>query len=315
MKKFGFMPRAFILFVFLLSVFSLAQAQAARSWVAPSPTGDDANPCSRTAPCQTFAGAISKTHEGGEIDALEPGAYGTVSINKALTIDGGTGSGWASIHASSNTGSIPVNVTSGPHVDTAEVTLRNLSLNGIKQAGTGGDHGIQIIRAFNVHIQNVEIQNFSNEGINVAAADSVALFVDNARFTRDTTAIRMTTSSGFITFQFNRLNVMGSTNGVNAVANSRGTIRDSYFGGLTGTTNGGVKVSSGCTINIENSMFSNDELAVNVDTGGTARISDNCFYNNSVALSGTGTIATATNTNKFAGNSQDGSPNDVVGFK
>src|SRR6201987_5060302 len=64
-------------------------AQATRTWV--SGVGDDVNPCSRTAPCKTFAGAISKTAAGGEIDALDPGGYGTVTITKSITIDGGGG--------------------------------------------------------------------------------------------------------------------------------------------------------------------------------------------------------------------------------
>ncbi len=66
---------------------AIAQAQASRTWV--SGVGDDANPCSRTAPCKTFAGAISKTAAGGEIDALDPGGFGAVTITKAITIDGG----------------------------------------------------------------------------------------------------------------------------------------------------------------------------------------------------------------------------------
>src|SRR6202049_4231120 len=66
-----------------------AQAQASRPWV--SGVGDDANPCSRTAPCKTFAGAISKTAAGGEIDALDPGGFGAVTITKAMTLDGGGG--------------------------------------------------------------------------------------------------------------------------------------------------------------------------------------------------------------------------------
>src|SRR3982751_2046414 len=75
-----------------------ANAQATRTWV--SGVGDDVNPCSRTAPCKTFAGAISKTAEGGEIDALDPAGYGGLTITKAITVDGGTGSGWASdLHA------------------------------------------------------------------------------------------------------------------------------------------------------------------------------------------------------------------------
>src|SRR5882724_2145023 len=66
------------------------QAQASRTWV--SGVGDDANPCSRTAPCKTFAGAISKTAAGGEINVLDPGGFGAVTITKAITIDGSGGS-------------------------------------------------------------------------------------------------------------------------------------------------------------------------------------------------------------------------------
>src|SRR3981189_3269586 len=62
-----------------------AHAQATRTWV--SGVGDDANPCSRTAPCKTFAGAISKTAAGGEIDCLDPGGFGAVTITKSMTID------------------------------------------------------------------------------------------------------------------------------------------------------------------------------------------------------------------------------------
>src|SRR4051812_37920006 len=64
-----------------------AQAQATRTWV--SGVGDDANPCSRTAPCKTFAGAISKTASGGEINCIDPGGFGAVTITKSITIDGG----------------------------------------------------------------------------------------------------------------------------------------------------------------------------------------------------------------------------------
>src|SRR3989441_6839850 len=83
-----------------LACNSMAQAQACRTWV--SGVGDDANPCSRTAPCKTFAGAISKTAECGEIDVLDPGGFGTVTITKAMTIDGTHGSGFGSILNSGN---------------------------------------------------------------------------------------------------------------------------------------------------------------------------------------------------------------------
>src|SRR6185369_8284679 len=86
-----------ILLFALLGLGASAQlhAQSPRTWV--SGVGDDANPCSRTAPCKTFPGAISKTAAGGEINCLDPGGFGTVTITKSITIDCSNGGGIAGI--------------------------------------------------------------------------------------------------------------------------------------------------------------------------------------------------------------------------
>ena len=110
-------------FLIVLAAASLAfavpsaNAQATRTWV--SGVGDDANPCSRTAPCKTFAGAISKTAAGGEINALDPGGFGAVTITKAITIDGGGGQVASTLVAGTNG-----IIVSAPA--TANVTLRNI---------------------------------------------------------------------------------------------------------------------------------------------------------------------------------------------
>src|SRR5262245_53228880 len=98
MNKIRFTSNAITALLFILAFASFAQAQATRTWV--SGVGDDVNPCSRTAPCKTFAGAISKTAAGGEIDALDPGGFGAVTATKSITIDGTTGAGFGSILAS-----------------------------------------------------------------------------------------------------------------------------------------------------------------------------------------------------------------------
>src|SRR5213595_1499896 len=85
MNTFRFAMKTLAVVIFTLAFVSLAQAQATRTWV--SGVGDDANPCSRTAPCKTFAGAISKTAACGEINALDPGGFGAVTITKSMTID------------------------------------------------------------------------------------------------------------------------------------------------------------------------------------------------------------------------------------
>src|SRR5437762_1482201 len=100
MSKFRFTLQTLSLIMFTLALTSIAQAQATRTWV--SGVGDDLNPCSRTAPCKTFAGAISKTFINGEIDVLDPGGFGTLSITKSITVDG-TGT-FASVLASGTNG-------------------------------------------------------------------------------------------------------------------------------------------------------------------------------------------------------------------
>src|SRR5207247_6500229 len=111
------------LVVFVILAFaSFCQAQATRTWV--SGVGDDANPCSRTAPCKTFAGAISKTAAGGEISVLDPGGYGTVTITKSITIDG------SSVVASILNSGVNGVIVNGSGVT---VTLRRIMING---AGT-----------------------------------------------------------------------------------------------------------------------------------------------------------------------------------
>jgi hypothetical protein len=131
MNKFRFTINALAIAIFTLAFASMAQAQATRTWV--SGVGDDVNPCSRTAPCKTFAGAISKTAVDGEIDCLDPGGFGAVTITKAITIDGGA-TGEGSILAALTNG-INVNVST-PGV-TNWVQIRNLSINGAGSGLTG----------------------------------------------------------------------------------------------------------------------------------------------------------------------------------
>ena len=150
--------------IFLLS--SAAQAQATRTWV--SGVGDDANPCSRTAPCKTFAGAISKTAPGGEIDALDPGGFGALTITKSLTIDGGGGQ-VASVLVLGTNGIV---VAAGP---TDVVTLRNLRINGIVSGANGGIDGIHYTSAGDLHVEKCYIFGFKGDGIKVGTTAAGAL--------------------------------------------------------------------------------------------------------------------------------------------
>src|SRR5215831_20080272 len=108
---------------FIVFCTTLLSAQASRTWV--SGVGDDANPCSRTAPCKTWAGAISKTAPGGEIDALDPGGFGALTITKALTIDGGGGQVASTLVTGGVNGFVVVAGASDA------VILRNIRITGV----------------------------------------------------------------------------------------------------------------------------------------------------------------------------------------
>ena len=128
MNDFRLALRTSALFGVTFLFVSVVSAQVTRTWV--SGVGDDANPCSRVAPCKTFAGAISKTAPGGEIDCLDPGGFGAVTITKSITIDCGAGQVGSILAAGTN----GINV-SAPTTDI--VRIRNLSIQGITTGSTG----------------------------------------------------------------------------------------------------------------------------------------------------------------------------------
>src|SRR3954453_2894518 len=150
-----------------LALFALsapAHAQATRTWV--SGVGADANPCSLTAPCKTFAGAISKTFINGEIDCLDPGGFGTVTITKSITIDC-TGT-FGSILASGTNG-VNISIAVNANDPFRTVRLRGLSINGTGASGTIGTRtglkGVSITQAAAVFIEDTVISDFSSQGI------------------------------------------------------------------------------------------------------------------------------------------------------
>ena len=193
-------------FVGFMFLGSSAFAQATRTWV--SGVGNDADPCSRTAPCKTFANAISKTTDGGEISVIDAGGYGPVVITKPITISGiGTQS---SILAPSGGAGIVVNFISAPAApQTATVALRNIQIN-----GTGvGANGVIVVSAVptQVILDNVNIYGFgsnavlaeglskvmisggmlsNNTGIAIHALETSSISVENAQLVGNNIAVQ-----------------------------------------------------------------------------------------------------------------------------
>ena len=158
-------PVGFVV-LWLFAASPATAALAARTWV--SGIGDDANPCTRTTPCKTFAGAIAKTAAGGEIDALDPGEYGSVDITQSVTIDGGAE--MAKILVPTNRTGVNIFASS---YDT--VTLRNLTLQSLSP-GTGT--GIDIVGGRNVLIEHCAVFGTRN-GIAFTPVFGMSLMVSD----------------------------------------------------------------------------------------------------------------------------------------
>ena len=209
--------------MFLLVTMS-ASAQATRTWV--SGVGDDVNPCSRTAPCKTFAGAISKTASGGEIDVLDPGGFGTVTVTKPMTFDG-TGT-FASSLASATFG-FQINSA----VANTTVTLRGLSING---AGTTlGIKGVRVLTnagaTVNVHIEDCVIFNFSNAGVSVETSAAANIFVRNTSIRTCNDGIDVVPTAGTVGLHIENSKIDQNANfGVNLQPTAGVTVKASIAG-------------------------------------------------------------------------------------
>ena len=256
--------------IFTLALCSLAPA-ATRTWV--SGVGDDVNPCSRTAPCKTYAGAISKTSKDGEISTLDPGGYGTVLITKSLTINGGGGGqGYGSILVSNGvSGGIVINITDVN--DTRKtVRLNWLDING---ASTGQD-GIRWVAGNELHIENTTIDGFMGDGIDVAfpALSNTFLSLKNVTIRNcGVSGVKMAANTtGTTTVMAESLNITRCQTGFDALNGTRANIVRSVF--ALNTT--GVNVSesgSGSVVNLDSTSISaNSGVGINVGAGARARI-------------------------------------------
>lgn len=167
-----FLTKIFATLAFLFALMATpAMAQATRTWV--SGVGDDVNPCSRTAPCKTFAGAISKTAAGGEINVLDPGGFGGVTITKSITIRADGVEAGALV---SGTSGITINAAA-----TDKIVIDGLDIEGLSN-GTS-THGINILSAREVFVRNTSIRGFNaaatGTGIRITGTNSVRLYVEN----------------------------------------------------------------------------------------------------------------------------------------
>ncbi len=260
-----------------------ANAQAARTFV--SGVGSDLNPCSRTAPCSTFVGAMSKTAAGGEIDCLDSGGFGTVTIDKSLTIDC-TGVGGSILSVG---GTTAVTVNTGP---SDRVILRNLNFTG---AGSGGI-AIRFLAGLHLVVENVRIANYTNAGIEVNKSTSGNIYVRDAVISNVPTGIRLSTTTGAITAQIDNTRIDNVTNGLDVT--STGVVASISNSVVMAASGAGLLTSGPGFINASKTVLARNGIGVNsISFGGSIRISSNALDDNTtgIAFANGGTVSSAGN--------------------
>ncbi|HYD25523.1 MAG TPA: hypothetical protein VEB68_12075 [Croceibacterium sp.] len=290
-----------------------ASAQATRTWV--SGVGDDVNPCSRTAPCKTFAGAISKTAAGGEINCLDPGGFGAVSIIKSMTInciytEGGALAGG---------NGITVNLPSSTDV----VMLKGLDIFGVSPP----THGVRFVNNGTLIIEDCTIRRFNaanSFGVSAQPSGAAKLYI------RDTTIadngngatggginVQPTTATGSIKVFMDNVTVINNANnglslnstGATAAAGIVVQIDDSTFGGSSNGISSLTPVgASSVTALITNSrVFNNSTNGIlGNGTGTRLRVATTAITGNNVGVNPGG----GSNINDLGGNLNVGNTNN-----
>jgi hypothetical protein len=297
MNKFRLTIKLLTIAIFMFAFASMAQAQATRTWV--SGVGDDVNPCSRTAPCKTFAGAISKTAANGEIDCLDPGGFGAVTITKSITIDGTTGAGFGGILASLVNG-VVVNDSGTASPNTIQVLLRNLSING---AGNGLD-GIRFISGRRLIVEGCTVFGFSGDGLETAPNTGTAfnLTVNNSSFMRNGVGIRQGTTIGTLNASYDNVRLLGNTTDGLLATGGTGNISRSV---IDNNATNGLTASGGAVINGSQNQVTSNGNGINCVAPSTIRLSENNVYRNTTGIAGGGTYVSFGN-NRVVGNGTDG---------
>ena len=309
----------FVTFVFTLALSSLAHAQATRTWV--SGVGDDVNPCSRTAPCKTFAGAISKTFIGGEIDALDPGGFGTVTITKSITIDGG--SAFGSILASGTNG-VNINAAVNANDPQRRVTLRRLSINGTGASGAiGTSTGIRGVNVSTngiarLNVEDTYIQNFTTVGIDVVTAEGAGgarVSIKDTNITNTGIGLQAinTNAGGFVSVTTDKVRIENCTTGVVVKNLAFFTVRDSFISACT-TAGASFQGATSAQLNLESTILFSVGTGIQAGGAGTiVDLSNTSILTNSTAITSSGGTVNSHGNNQIANNSPGGVAPSPVG--
>jgi len=305
--------RALAVLGFVCVVAARADAQATRTWV--SGVGDDANPCSRTAPCKTFAGAISKTAVNGEINCLDPGGFGTVTITKSITID--CHEVFASIlNAGTNGINIPFD-SFGVSDVRKTVRLRNLNIQG---ADTGLI-GISITGTAASAGSEVFIEDGLIDGQFAGSARGISDTRNGGQLYVTNTTVRNNGQTGILMSPVGTAlvppltgalsNVRLEHNGASGLGLSRGAkaaVVESVASGNVGSGFFADGVGASSELTISHSISTGNGTGVSAPSGGVARISDMHITGNAAGVNAAGGVIVSYGNNGIDGNNSANGP-------
>ncbi|WP_246229850.1 right-handed parallel beta-helix repeat-containing protein [Bradyrhizobium cytisi] len=294
MRRLAFLAFAIGLFLPLLAS-APAHAQASRTWV--SGVGDDANPCSRTAPCKTFAGAISKTAAFGEINCLDPGGFGALTITKSITLN-----------CSSTIGSVLVAGTNGIVINAAttdKVTLRSIQVQGLAGTASPGLNGVRILSAASVSIENCVITQFSQAGISDArTAGNTQLYIRNTIVSNNTGSGIALGATGPNKAIVDGTESVGNLFGIAAGSGNSAMVTRSVFSGNTN----GVEADAGGAVNVDSSSITGN--GTGVQSASNIRLSNSDVSFNATGFSG---VSITYGNNRMQGNTALGTSPSAAG--
>jgi hypothetical protein len=283
-----------------LALFALsapAHAQATRTFI--SGVGNDADPCSRTAPCRTFAGAFSKTFINGEINCLDPGGYGTLNITKSITIDC-TGTFGSAL--SSGTNGFTINIAANANDPFRVVRLRGISVNGTGASGTIGTRtglrGVRILSAAVVMLEDMVISDFSLQGVSDTRSGEGKLFIRNSVIRNNSGAGIAVAGAATNNASIENVHSINNGFGVAVGTGNNVSITRSVF---SGNTSAGVEADAGGSIGLDNSLVSAN--GTGLQNSGTMSISNSEISFNSTGISG---ATTSFGNNRIFGNTAAG---------
>src|SRR5262249_38972280 len=147
------------------------------------------------------------------------------------------------------------------------VTLRNLRINGIASSAGGGVNGVQYNSGGDLHVENCYIFGFTGDGIKVATAGTVTLFVSDTFLTNNKNGIEIAPSGGNARTTLVRVQAQGNS--------QAGFLNDPSSGGAStiisdssATGNGtGITVTGG-KLFLGSSVVAKNDLGVSI-TGGS----------------------------------------------